>query len=251
MSSESIDQLLSEPAEGPHLSEHRLAALASATAPRDAHLSACPRCQEALSKHTKARARFLERAPSQALLERLQTADQARQPQRLQRLRWGALALAAGLALLAIGPGQRLLRPDAPKIRTKGNFSARLYVRRGAHRFQASADERFLPGDALRIELLSAKPGFATIALQTGAAEDGSNSLNGSVEVLEHDLRLQPQRPRLIQGSFVLDDTKARERLLMIFSERSLSKAELKGLLKAGGAQDKIELLSVDLSRAQ
>jgi hypothetical protein len=214
------EMLLTEPvppADG-HLTELALEQLALPAAPLDSHVQGCPACQQRLSAIRSERASFIQDHPAERVIAPALEIARVR-PRRW--LRWtlaGAAPVAVGLLLVFLLP---LLR-DHEGI--KGGPAVRLFVKRAEAVWQAAPGERFLPGDALRVQVTSGKAGYVRLFAQDGwrvlpLAPDAEHEPGQ----LAQGIPVGAGEPLDLPGSLVLNESPGSDALLVLVSEEPLA----------------------------
>lgn len=182
------------------------------------HVAGCADCTATVAQLRGEARAFVARRPTQAFLENL---DRRREP---RWKRWwpalGLVPLAAGLALVVLG--------REPEVRLKGG-GLQLFVTRAERTWPLSGAEPAHPGDRLTFVFDSPREGHLLVLdVEQGQAPTAFFPFGGATSAPVSSGRIA------LPDAVVLDDTRADEWLVTIFSPRALSLAEVAATLDGG-----------------
>jgi hypothetical protein len=206
-----------------------------------AHLASCARCRNRLAEFEAVEAPPFGKVFAQSLESK---------PLR-EATRWTlpAIALAAAAALVV---SFRIKQNDEPAAtRTKGVLSLDLVLRRPSGEVTRPAQgETVFPGDALRFEVTSARPGFVAVL-----GLDAAGAVTVYAPVSESTIHLEAGTPTVLPGSIVADSTLGPERIVAVLCAQlppfdELRQAALRALSQAGGDPHRVTRLGTPCSES-
>jgi hypothetical protein len=216
--------------------------LAGEPGPRWEHVNSCARC----------RARLEQLKQASRVSESFITAGIARTRRRLWARRAGiATSLAVAATLLLVMTRVRPLPSPPAGERLKGaELSLGVYVRRGTGVVVAAQSPATVaPGEQIRFEVTSARPGFLGIV-----GLDSAGAVTPYVASGQRLRKLGPGR-QLLDGSILLDETLGAEQLIAVWCKddratREVVAAARAALERAGNDAARVGPLAVSCDQA-
>lgn len=191
------------------------------------HLRSCERCRSRLALFEADREAA---APTVArLVARAEAQHAERRPLALRPLFWGGLAAVAAVMLLVIA---RPLDEPATDLRFKG-AGLRFVVQRAGQVQPGVSGAAFRAGDALRFVVTLDAPAQV---LLVGIEADGKVSVYFPADG-DHSAALPAGADQALPGSIVLDDARATERFVGLFSAEPLTRAQIETAVHAALAR--------------
>jgi hypothetical protein len=217
--------------------------LAGEPGPRWEHVNSCARCRSRLEQLKQA-----SRLPESFILAGIR-----RTRRRLWARRAGiaTTSLAVAATLLVVLTRVPPLPPSPEGERMKGSeLSLGVYVRRGSGVVVAAQSPAAVaPGEQIRFEVTSAKPGFLGIV-----GLDAAGAVTPYVASGKRLRKLDAGR-QLLDGSILLDDTLGAERLIAVWCKddratRDVVDAARVALDRAGHDAERVGQLAVSCEQA-
>jgi hypothetical protein len=194
-----------------------------------AHTASCPRCRAHLDRLGRPVA-----IPS--WIQLVEQRDEPRWPAWLRLPRLAAVAAAGALtaaALVIAGPRTRPAAYDG----VKGNPSVALYVRHEGRVALWDGHASVETGDGLRLEVSS--QGFSHVAVATIDGAEVTELYDGQLSDGE----------TLLPASWTVDESVGTERLVVVFSRRPVSSADLRAAVRAQSRTAEIWTTTLELAK--